>query len=81
MTRDELSQGCRMFAIKIAIYWLAKLVICQIDDSRLICSVIAKGFGPCVASFALMDFLVIPWLRARIRRMRKPKTSENNQPG
>ena len=57
-----------MFAIKIAIYWLAELVICQQDSSRLICSLIAKGFWPCVATFAFMDFLAIPQLRKLRRR-------------
>ena len=67
-----------MFAIKIAIYWIAKLVICQLDPSRLICSVITKGFVPCLATFALMDFVVIPQLRAYLRRRRK---SQSDQPG
>ena len=49
--------------IKIAIYWLAELVIYKINHSRFICSVIAKGFWPCLATFALMDFLVLPKLR------------------
>ena len=53
----------RNFLIKIAIYWLAELVICRINDSRFICSVIAKGFWPCLATFSLMDFLVLPKLR------------------
>ena len=60
MTRADLQKACGLFAIKIAIYWIAKLVICQLDPSRLICSVIAKGFVPCLATFALMDFVVIP---------------------
>ena len=81
MNRAELSKGFRMFALKIALYWLGKLVICQIDDSRLICSVIAKGFGPCVASFAFMDFLVIPWLRRRIQKMRESRNGDRPQPG
>ena len=51
-----------MLAIKIALYWLAELVICRIDHSRLICSVIAKGFWPCLATFACMDFLALPLL-------------------
>ena len=70
MTRADLQKACGLFAIKIAIYWIAKLVICQLDPSRLICSVIAKGFVPCLATFALMDFVVIPQLRAYLRRRR-----------
>ena len=59
-----------MLAIKIALYWLAELVICRIDQSRLICSVIAKGFWPCLATFAGMDFLVLPQLRRQLQRWR-----------
>jgi hypothetical protein len=62
--------ACRMLVIKIALYWLAELVICRIDHSRLICSVIAKGFWPCLATFACMDFLVLPQLRRQLQRWR-----------
>ncbi len=79
MNRDDLIKGCRMFAIKIAIYWLAKLVICQIDGSRLICSLIAKGFWPCVATFAFMDFLAIPQLRKLIRRWKSKRDQRLNR--
>ena len=78
MTRADLQKACGLFAIKIAIYWIAKLVICQLDPSRLICSVIAKGFVPCLATFALMDFAVIPQLRAYLRRRRN---DQGDQPG
>ena len=78
MTRADLQKACGLFAIKIAIYWIAKLVICQLDPSRLICSVIAKGFVPCLATFALMDFVVIPQLRAHLRRRRN---DQGDQPG
>ena len=71
-----------MFAIKIAIYVLAKFVICQIDGSRLICSVIAKGFWPCVATFAFMDFLAVPQLRKLMGRWRSKRDQRRirNQP-
>ena len=59
-----------MLAIKIALYWLAELVICRIDHARLVCSVIAKGFWPCLATFACMDFLVLPQLRRQLQRWR-----------
>ena len=78
MTRSDLNKAFRMFAIKIAIYWVAKLVICQLDSSRLICSVIAKGFVPCLATFAVMDFLVIPQLRKQLKKLGQART---NQPG
>ena len=60
----------RSFLIKIAIYWFAELVICQIDGSRLICQLIGKGFLPCLVSFAIMDFIVVPWLRKALKRRR-----------
>jgi len=63
---SAFSIACRMLAIKVALYWLAELVICRIDHSRLICSVIAKGFWPCLATFACMDFLVLPQLRRQL---------------
>ena len=82
MNRDDLIKGCRMFAIKIAIYWLAELVICQINGSRPICAVIAKGFWPCLATFAFMDFLAIPQLRKLVRRWKakRHQRSSSNQP-
>ena len=61
----------RNFLIKIAIYWVAELVICRLDGSRFICSLIAKGFWPCLATFALMDFLVLPKLRQLLIRRRQ----------
>ena len=39
----------KSFLIKIAIYWFAKLVICQIDGSRLICKLIGKGYDVLLA--------------------------------
>ena len=53
------------FAVKVAIFWLAQLVVCVLDPRRLVCSVVEKGFVPCLISFAVMDFLVIPQLRRR----------------
>ena len=61
----------RNVLIKIALYWIAELVICRIYGSRLICRVIAKGFWPCLATFALMDFLVLPQLGQRLRSRRQ----------
>lgn len=50
----------KSFLIKIAIDWFAELVVCWLDGSRLICKFIGKGFLPCVVSFAIMDFVVLP---------------------
>ena len=66
----SLLSSLKSFLIKIAIYWFAELVICQIDGSRLICKFIGKGFLPCLVSFALMDFIVLPWLRRALKRRR-----------
>jgi len=52
-------------------YWIAELVVCRIDGSRFICGVIAKGFWPCLATFAVMDFLVLPKLRQLLRSRRQ----------
>ena len=53
------------FAVKVAIFWVAQLVACVLDPRRLVCGVVEKGFMPCLISFAVMDFLVIPQLRRR----------------
>ena len=53
------------FGVKVAIFWLAQLVVCVLDPRRLVCGVVEKGFVLCLISFAVMDFLVIPQLRRR----------------
>ena len=37
----------------------------RVDPRRLVCGVVEKGFLPCLISFAVMDFVVIPQLRRR----------------
>jgi len=44
---------------------MAQLVVCVLDPRRLVCGFVEKGFLPCLISFAVMDFLVIPQLRRR----------------
>ena len=39
------------FAIKIGLFWIAKLWICQVDVTRPICHVVERGF--------------LPWLRRK----------------
>ena len=56
------------FAIKVAIFWMAQLVVCVMDPRRLVCGFVEKGFLPCLISFSVMDFLVIPPLRRRWER-------------
>jgi hypothetical protein len=34
------------FAVKVAIFWTAQLVACQLDPRRLVCGVVEKGFLP-----------------------------------
>ena len=46
-------------------FWLSELVICKLDQERVICDVVGRGFIPCLITFAVMDLLVIP----RIRRL------------
>ena len=68
--RAALLLAGKSFLIKIAIYWFAELVVCQLDGSRLICKFIGKGFLPCVVSFAIMDFVVLPQIRNALKRRR-----------
>lgn len=58
----------KSFAVKVAIFWVAQLVVCVFDPRRLVCGVVEKGFLPCLISFAVMDFVVIPQLRRRWNR-------------
>ena len=53
------------FAIKVVIFWVAQLVVCELDPKRLVCGFVEKGFLPCLITYAVMDFLVIPPLRRR----------------
>ncbi|QNI97369.1 putative membrane protein [Synechococcus sp. RS9902] len=53
------------FAVKVAIFWAAQLGVCVLDPRRLVCGVVERGFQPCLISFAVMDFVVIPQLRRR----------------
>ena len=53
----------RSFTIQIGLFWMAKLWICQDDVTRPICHLVEGGFLPCLPTFPVMDFLVLPWLR------------------
>ena len=68
--RSALFLSINSFLIKIGIYWIAELFVCQLDGSRLICKLISKGFLPCVVSFAIMDFMVLPQIRNALKRRR-----------
>ena len=56
------------FVVKVAIFWIAQLVVCELDPRRLVCGVVERGFLPCLISFAVMDFVVISQLRRRWER-------------
>ena len=71
--------GCRLsaaewrfavisFGTKVALFWLAELVFCEWDPERRVCDLVEKGFLPCLITYAVMDFLVIPPLRRRLHR-------------
>ena len=68
--RSTLFLSINSFLIKIGIYWIAELFVCQLDGSRLICKLIGKGFLACVVSFAIMDFIVLPQIRNALKRRR-----------
>ena len=75
--RAALMLSAKSFLIKIAIYWFAELIVCQIDGSRLICRFVGKGFLPCVVSFAIMDFVVLPQIRNALKRRHHKLESKN----
>ena len=51
------------FALKVAIFWVAQLVVCMLDPRLMVCDFVEKVFLPCLISFVAMDFLVIPALK------------------
>lgn len=58
------------FLAKVALFWIAELLICQLDGERSICRLVSRGFVPCLISFAVMDALVLPHLRRRLDKQR-----------
>ena len=75
--RAALLLSVKSFLIKNAIYWFAELVVCQLDGSRLICKFIGKGFLPCVVSFAIMDFVVLPQIYNALKNRHHKLESKN----
>ena len=57
---DETSFAVRSFTSKVVLFWMGELLICKLDQERVICAVVRKGFFPCLLSFAVMDVLIIP---------------------
>ena len=64
-TPSELYFALKSFAVKMLC--IIEFLICQFDDSRIACRLVERGFLPSFIVFGLMDFLVIPRLRRRIR--------------
>ena len=67
LTSSELRFALKSFAVKICLFFVIEFLRCQFDDSRYACRLVARGFLPSLFVFALMDLLVIPRLRRRIR--------------
>ena len=63
LSRAEWRFAVLSFLVKITLFWLSELVVCALDQDRMIGQFIARGFWPSVFSFALMDGLAIPQLR------------------
>lgn len=68
LSDSESRFATNSFVVKVALFWLFELLICNLDQERAFCAVVGKGFVPCLLSFALMDLLVIPRVRRRLRR-------------
>ena len=67
LTSSELRFALKSFVLKVCLFFVIEFLICQFDDSRYACRLVARGFLPSLFVFALMDLLVIPRLRRRIR--------------
>ena len=67
LTSSELRFAIKGFALMVILFFVIEFLICQLDDSRAACRLVERGFFPSLVLFAVMDFLVIPWLRRRIK--------------
>ena len=63
LSASEWRFALRSFTAEVVLFWLSELVICQWDQERWVCNIAAKGFIPCLITFALIDLLVIPQIR------------------
>ena len=52
-------------AVKVDLFWLLELAFCKWASERQMCHLVEKGFLPCLITYVVMDFLVIPPLRRR----------------
>ena len=67
LTSSELRFALKGFALKVILFFVIDFLVCQLDDSRAACRLVERGFFPSLAVFAVMDLLVIPRLRRRIK--------------
>ena len=63
--RSDEWVSCRRDASTGQLLWLLELALCKWAPERQICHLAEKGFLPCLITYAVMDFLVIPPLRRR----------------
>ena len=63
LSASEWRFALTSFAVKVALFWPLELVLCEWAPERQICHLAGKGFLPCLITYAVMDFLVIPPLR------------------
>ncbi len=68
LSNSEARFAATSFGAKVVLFWLFELLICNFDQERAVCAVVGKGFVPCLLSFAVMDLLVNPRVRRRLRR-------------
>jgi len=68
LSESEARFAATSFIAKAGLFWLFELLICNLDQQRAICAVVGKGFVPCLLSFAVMDLLVIPRVRRKLRK-------------
>ena len=67
LSQAELRVATIGFTLKLMLFLLAQGVIREIDAGRRICGLVERGFFPCLISFALMDGVVLPQLRRRLK--------------
>ena len=67
LTSSELGFALKGFALKVILFFVIEFLVCQLDDSRAACRLVERGLSPSLAVFAVMDLLVIPRLRRRIK--------------
>jgi hypothetical protein len=68
LSNNEARFAAKSFGVKVVLFWLFELLICNLDQETVFCGVVGKGFVPCLLSFAVMDLIVIPRVRRRLRR-------------